>query len=55
MKRAGPIVLAACLSASASTFGAEIPVKIGVLTDLSGPYASLSGEGSVIATSMRSR
>jgi branched-chain amino acid transport system substrate-binding protein len=31
---------------------AEIAVKLGVLTDLSGPYADLSGEGSVIAARM---
>jgi len=31
-----------------SAVHAQTPVKIGVLTDLSGPYADLSGEGSVI-------
>ena len=31
---------------------AETAVKLGVLTDLSGPYADLSGKGSVIATQM---
>ena len=33
--------------------GAEAPlVKLGVLTDLAGPYAALAGQGSVIATRM---
>ncbi|EGP53979.1 extracellular ligand-binding receptor (plasmid) [Agrobacterium tumefaciens F2] len=31
---------------------AETTIKLGVLTDLSGPYADLSGKGSVIATQM---
>jgi branched-chain amino acid transport system substrate-binding protein len=31
---------------------AETGAKIGVLTDLSGPYSDLSGRGSVIATQM---
>jgi branched-chain amino acid transport system substrate-binding protein len=36
----------------ASTAGAETSITIGVLTDLSGPYSGLSGEGSVVATQM---
>jgi len=37
------------VSASAA---AEVEVKVGVLTDMSGPYADLSGSGSVVATQL---
>ncbi len=38
--------LAACMAASAP---AQTRIKVGVLTDLSGAYADLSGPGSVVA------
>lgn len=38
---------AACMAASAQ---AQTRIKVGVLTDLSGAYADLSGPGSVVAT-----
>lgn len=36
---------------TAQTFGSK-PIRIGVLNDMSGPYADLSGKGSVIAAQM---
>ena len=45
----GVVVSLLLLSAPAQ---AQIAVKLGVLTDLSGPYADLSGEGSAIAARM---
>jgi branched-chain amino acid transport system substrate-binding protein len=36
----------------ASTAHSQTSVKIGVLTDLSGPYADLSGQGSIIGTQL---
>ena len=50
MPRLRPLLLAACLTASAAH--AEIPgnrVRIGVLTDMSGPFADEVGAGSVAA------
>ena len=49
--------LAALLSALSVTCGAQAQisdgvVKIGILTDLSGPYSSLGGKGSVAATNL---
>lgn len=49
MKR---LMLACALVSLQGTAWAETKVKLGVLTDLSGPYADLSGKGSVIATQM---
>lgn len=49
MKR---LLLACALVSLQGTAWAETKVKLGVLTDLSGPYADLSGKGSVIATQM---
>ena len=43
-------VTAAILGSSARTARAAKPIRIGVLTDLSGPYAEISGIGSVTAT-----
>lgn len=40
------VAMAICLAASAH---AQTPIKIGVLTDLSGAYTDLSGQGSVVA------
>ncbi|GJD66049.1 ABC transporter substrate-binding protein [Methylobacterium frigidaeris] len=51
--RIGTLLLAAAfLGPGALARAADVPVKLGVLTDLSGPYSALSGEGSVIATRM---
>lgn len=44
--------LAAMAMMTTTAQAADISVKLGVLTDMSGPYASLSGEGSAIATRM---
>lgn len=44
------IVLAAALTTSA--MAQEIPVKIGVMTDLAGPYSDFTGPGSVVAAQM---
>ena len=30
-------------------YGADQPLKIGVLTDMSGPYSAITGKGSVAA------
>ena len=46
------LLLACALLALQSQAFADASVKIGVLTDLSGPYADLSGRGSVLATQM---
>lgn len=46
------LLLACALLALQSPAFADVSVKIGVLTDLSGPYADLSGKGSVLATQM---
>ena len=35
-----------------SPANSQTSVKIGVLTDLSGPYADLSGQGSIIGTQL---
>lgn len=47
-------LIGACALAlvTSSAWGADTRVKLGVLTDLSGPYADLSGQGSVIATKL---
>lgn len=44
--------LAALAMMTTTAQAADISVKLGVLTDMSGPYASLSGEGSAIAARM---
>jgi branched-chain amino acid transport system substrate-binding protein len=46
------LLLACALVSLHDPAWAETAVKLGVLTDLSGPYADLSGKGSVIATQM---
>ncbi len=49
------VFVAACLALSAGAAHAEFSggvIKIGVLTDLSGTYSDISGQGSVIATQM---
>lgn len=46
------LMLACALVSFHGPAWAETAVKLGVLTDLSGPYADLSGRGSVIATQM---
>ncbi|MGV0818995.1 ABC transporter substrate-binding protein [Martelella sp. AMO21009] len=45
-------VAAAATFILASAASAETSIKFGVLTDLSGPYSDLSGEGSVVATQL---
>ncbi|MFH6785312.1 MULTISPECIES: ABC transporter substrate-binding protein [Methylobacterium] len=51
IRRLAP-ALAALLSLLAPAFAAERPVKIGVLNDMSGPYADYQGQGSVIAAQL---
>ncbi|MFG1352762.1 ABC transporter substrate-binding protein [Xanthobacter autotrophicus] len=46
------LLLACALASLHAPAWADTNVKLGVLTDLSGPYADLSGKGSVIATQM---
>ncbi|OYX15509.1 MAG: ABC transporter permease [Rhizobiales bacterium 32-66-8] len=46
------LLLACVLASLHEPAWADTNVKLGVLTDLSGPYADLSGRGSVIATQM---
>ena len=41
-----------CASLIVGSAHAETSIKIGVLTDLSGPYADLSGNGSIIGTQL---
>jgi branched-chain amino acid transport system substrate-binding protein len=45
------IVIAAALALAAATAHADT-LKIGVLTDMSGPYADVVGEGTVVATKL---
>ena len=45
-----PLCLAAAMSAHATI--SEGVVKIGILTDLSGPYSNFGGKGSVVATNL---
>ncbi|UFN49720.1 ABC transporter substrate-binding protein [Roseomonas sp. OT10] len=55
LPRWGAALALSALAAFAPPARAEISdgvVRIGVLTDLAGPYASLAGEGSVVATRM---
>src|SRR3954463_5073037 len=50
---AGKLLLAASLSAVlASAAQAQVSVKLGVLNDMSGLYADISGPGSVVAAKM---
>jgi len=51
IRRLAP-ALAALLSFLAPAAAAERPVKIGVLNDMSGPYADYQGQGSVIAAQL---
>ncbi|GJD61286.1 ABC transporter substrate-binding protein [Methylobacterium frigidaeris] len=51
VRRLAP-ALAALLSLLAPAAAAERPVKIGVLNDMSGPYADYQGQGSVIAAQL---
>lgn len=44
--------LAVALAASATTAQAQLSVKLGVLNDMSGLYADISGPGSVVAAKM---
>lgn len=53
MKASVRLVIAAAFAAfGAHAFAAEDGVKIGVLSDMSGPYASITGDGSVAAAQM---
>lgn len=45
-------VLAAALTAGAMRARAATPIRVGVLNDMAGPFADLSGKGSVIAAEM---
>lgn len=51
IRRLAP-ALAALLSFFTPAAAAERPVKIGVLNDMSGPYADYQGQGSVIAAQL---
>ncbi|MFC7706250.1 ABC transporter substrate-binding protein [Plastorhodobacter daqingensis] len=51
MKLKGALLACAVVLSHAPAW-AETTIRLGVLTDLSGPYADLSGRGSVIATEM---
>lgn len=55
LKSLAAIGLLACAAASAQTGVSGDVVRIGVLADMSGPYASLAGRGSVIAAQMAVR
>ena len=48
------LLATACLLAMASTAWAEVPdtLKVGVINDMSGPFADQSGKGSVVAAEM---
>lgn len=48
------VLVAACLGCAGGSFAqiSDQVVKIGVLTDMSGPYASMGGNGSVIAAQL---
>ncbi|KAF0225848.1 MAG: branched-chain amino acid transport system substrate-binding [Rhodospirillaceae bacterium] len=46
------LLLACALMSLHDTAWAKTTVKLGVLTDLSGPYSDLSGKGSVLATEL---
>ena len=48
----GYVLAVASLLMLAVPAGAQTKVKIGVMTDMSGPYADLSGKGSVVATQL---
>ncbi len=45
-------VLAAALTAGAMRARAATPIRVGVLNDMTGPFADLSGKGSVVAAEM---
>lgn len=49
MSKSTIVALALLMGAALPACAEDRPVKIGVLTDLSGPYASYSGKGSVEA------
>ena len=47
-------ILAAAIAAMAGTANAQVSdgvIKIGIMNDMSGLYADLTGQGSVVATS----
>lgn len=55
MARLTPIWLALGLAVTGGLASAEVPnksLKVGVLTDMSGPFASQAGQGSVVAATM---
>ena len=47
-----PLVLGLALAAGAHAQISDGVVKIGILTDMSGPYSSFGGKGSVVATNL---
>jgi branched-chain amino acid transport system substrate-binding protein len=46
------LLAGACMTLGAAAYAAAPPVKIGVLTDMSGTYASMGGPGSVAAAQL---
>ena len=54
MKRKGKLLfaLAALIGAAGGAQAQDIPVKIGVLTDMSSLYSSITGAGSVAAAKL---
>jgi branched-chain amino acid transport system substrate-binding protein len=51
-KALASVCAAACVAATAVPSRAADPIKITVITDMSGIYASLAGAGAVMATKM---
>jgi branched-chain amino acid transport system substrate-binding protein len=51
-KRFGVVLAAALAASSAGAAQAQVAVKLGVLNDMSGLYADISGPGSVVAAQM---
>jgi branched-chain amino acid transport system substrate-binding protein len=50
--RAIPFLFAALLASFSLPASAETPLKLGLLLDMSGPYADITGEGTVTAARM---
>lgn len=51
-KQLAVALIAACVGSAASAQAPAQPVKIGVLTDMSGTYSDVSGKGSLVAAQM---
>jgi branched-chain amino acid transport system substrate-binding protein len=52
MKREAAVILALLCLSSWSALAEEAPLRIGVMNDMSGPYADFQGPGSVLAAQM---